>query len=52
MTYRISCVMTATGQLLGCSEDTWATAKEAQAHADFYNEQVADEPYRYVVAQA
>ena len=53
MTFRIAAVLTTTGQQLGNGgEDTYATRQEAQLHADFYNEQVADEDYRYIVTAA
>lgn len=52
MTFRLSAVLTATGQQLGNGEDTYSTRDEAQRRADFYNEQLADEPYRYVVTAA
>ena len=53
MTFRIAAVLTTTGQqLCNGGEDTYATRQEAQLHADFYNEQVADEDYRYIVTAA
>lgn len=52
MTFCLSVILTATGQQLGNGEDTYATRDEAQLRADFYNEQVADQPYRYVVTAA
>lgn len=52
MAFRLSAVLTATGQQLGNGEDTYSTRDEAQARADFYNEQLGDEPYRYVVTAA
>ena len=52
MTFCLSVVLTTTGQQLGNGEDTYSTREEAQRHADFYNDQVADEPYRYIVTAA
>lgn len=52
MTFRLSCILTATSQLLGTGEDTYSTREEAEARAQFYNEQIADEPYHYAVAAA
>lgn len=55
MNFRLDAILTATGQQIGIgngSEDAYATRDEAQLRADFYNEQVADQPYHYVVIAA
>lgn len=52
MTFRLSCILTASGQLLGTGEDTYSTREEAEARAQFYNEQIAGEPYHYAAVAA
>lgn len=47
--FTIICIYTATGQAINNGKGIYGTRDEAQLRADFYNEQVADEPYHYAV---